>query len=501
MRFSQRHLVLSIILVVALCGVGSAQTDLKDDVTGILTVDGSPYHVIQNAFVPAEEVLKIEEGVVVEFEPGTQLEVFGLLQVLGTPSSPVIIRGMDEINPWKGITISGKDADGGLINYAQISGCTIGIQFDDVAFDVTNTSILSLERAVAVDNDSDVSLSNLIASVAADKLSATAMKVKDSTIMARDSRFSVFAQVVDPNDHLIGMVFDDAEGVFFNNQIHVSSPSAVYALNVVDCSDLDINHCSIKLASEINSFERQSAAIRVAGSGSILFDHMSVDLGVPYSSAYGVYATGSTRVQFNNSIIANTTGTNQGLNLAFYLNEGFSPVIIARYNCLYDIAVEGSAGVENFDYIIDNPLWISPIEQDYHLSAGSPCIDAGNPTPGMPRDPDGTISDLGMHYFHQLSTETPVVPENFALIKAYPNPFNSGIRFALQVDKLRDVNIGIYDVLGREVTVIHAGQLAVGQHSFHWNGFSGVSPVSSGIYFIRVKSQHQVLTQRILLVR
>ncbi len=50
------------------------------------------------------------------------------------------------------------------------------------------------------------------------------------------------------------------------------------------------------------------------------------------------------------------------------------------------------------DGMIDaDPLF----EGDYHLQAGSPCIDAGDPS--SPVDPDGTRADMGAHYHDQTS--------------------------------------------------------------------------------------------------
>ncbi len=42
----------------------------------------------------------------------------------------------------------------------------------------------------------------------------------------------------------------------------------------------------------------------------------------------------------------------------------------------------------------------------YYLTEDSPCIDAGDPT--SPLDPDNTIADIGMYYYHQEGTPSPV---------------------------------------------------------------------------------------------
>lgn len=56
-----------------------------------------------------------------------------------------------------------------------------------------------------------------------------------------------------------------------------------------------------------------------------------------------------------------------------------------------------------------DPLFLDPENDDFHLTAGSPCIDAGDP--GSPQDPDGTTADMGALYYNQGSQEIPTLSE------------------------------------------------------------------------------------------
>ena len=56
----------------------------------------------------------------------------------------------------------------------------------------------------------------------------------------------------------------------------------------------------------------------------------------------------------------------------------------------------GWTGSGNIDA---DPLFVDPVNGDFHLQAGSPCIDTGDPS--SPLDPDGTRADMGAYYFDQ----------------------------------------------------------------------------------------------------
>jgi hypothetical protein len=52
-------------------------------------------------------------------------------------------------------------------------------------------------------------------------------------------------------------------------------------------------------------------------------------------------------------------------------------------------------------------MFVNPGGGNFQLQAGSPCIDAGDPT--SPLDPDGTIADMGAFYYDQSTSPAVVV--------------------------------------------------------------------------------------------
>lgn len=74
------------------------------------------------------------------------------------------------------------------------------------------------------------------------------------------------------------------------------------------------------------------------------------------------------------------------------------------------------------------------------------------------------------------------VPTAFVLHGAYPNPFNPTTQIAFELPMATSVRLAVYDLLGREVTVLVTGPLSAGQHVVTWNAGS----VPGGTYLYRL---------------
>ena len=81
------------------------------------------------------------------------------------------------------------------------------------------------------------------------------------------------------------------------------------------------------------------------------------------------------------------------------------------------------------------------------------------------------------------------VPDSFALFQNYPNPFNPTTAISFQLPASSNVQIKIYDILGREVNTLIDEQKAAGKYNVIWNGTDHYgNKVSSGVYMYRIQS-------------
>ena len=86
----------------------------------------------------------------------------------------------------------------------------------------------------------------------------------------------------------------------------------------------------------------------------------------------------------------------------------------------------------------------------------------------------------------------------FALTAARPNPFAQATRFELAVQQAQDVRVAVYDVLGREVVVLHDGAFEA-QSSRAFTLSAG--QMAAGTYVVRVQGERFAETMRVTVVR
>jgi hypothetical protein len=86
---------------------------------------------------------------------------------------------------------------------------------------------------------------------------------------------------------------------------------------------------------------------------------------------------------------------------------------------------------------------------------------------------------------------------SYLLYQNYPNPFNPSTTIKYELPKSSDVRLSVYDILGREVSVLVNERREAGVHEVKFEG----SNLASGVYFYRLQAGTYMETRKLLLVR
>jgi hypothetical protein len=81
------------------------------------------------------------------------------------------------------------------------------------------------------------------------------------------------------------------------------------------------------------------------------------------------------------------------------------------------------------------------------------------------------------------------LPHAFVLDQNYPNPFNGNTVIRFFLERAENIDLEIYDLLGRRVAILFSGTAGAGEHSYTWNGRSDEGDdLASGIYLYRLNA-------------
>ena len=228
----------------------------------------------------------------------------------------------------------------------------------------------------------------------------------------------------------------------------------------------------------------------------------------------GIYCYQSSPEISNNTICANFGGVNGGgiyagigdrpaiLNTILYSNtigNNLPSQVYSAEELLFINYCNIEGGWEwGYGNIDADPLFVDPENGDFHLQAGSPCIDSGDPN--SPLDPDSTRADIGAFFFEHtvgVDNELTELPSGFALLQNYPNPFNPSTTIEYSLDKPTQVNLVIYNLLGQQVALLFNDIKSTGNYAITWDA----SGYPSGVYFAKLISGERNETIKMVLMK
>ena len=94
-----------------------------------------------------------------------------------------------------------------------------------------------------------------------------------------------------------------------------------------------------------------------------------------------------------------------------------------------------------------------------------------------------------------------IQPRATKLHRVYPNPASGPLTVEYQLKEAQNVQIDVYDMMGRRVIQLANGHQTMGAHSVEWNTRTSSRPVSNGAYVVRLKAEDTTDTRHFVVVR
>jgi predicted outer membrane repeat protein len=300
-------------------------------------------------------------------------------------------------------------------------------------------------------------------------------------------------------------------GIFCNDSspglenVTITDNSAEFYGGGIFCSDNsspDLENVTIA----DNSAERNGGGIYCSDYSSLGLENVTItdnsaDLGG------GIYYLDNCSSSLMNCILWNNSP--REIEFANYENPNTITIAYSDIDGGEDGIQTSNNGTVNWlDGNIDaDPIFLEAEIRDYHLTVGSPCIDAGIAYYEYEGEVLVDISedqyfcnapDMGAYESPYISfhnnNEIEPVKDNVTI---YPNPFNPETNILFELATGSNVLIEIFNIKGQKVTTLVNEHLNTGSHKVTWNAEN----YGSGIYLLRFNNTKKSEIKKLILLK
>ncbi|MBE0571885.1 MAG: T9SS type A sorting domain-containing protein [Ignavibacteriaceae bacterium] len=212
----------------------------------------------------------------------------------------------------------------------------------------------------------------------------------------------------------------------------------------------------------------------------------------------------------------NTVLSSSDFNVLNYEQNNYNCLVKSNTGSYHSLAEWQATGYDVNSYV-ERPPFIS--STDLHISETIPTYleSRGIPITGIDTDFDGDqrnadSTDIGADEFNGIYIPTGIedeigIPTEFALEQNYPNPFNPSTKIKYSVPQTSQVQIKVFDVLGKEIETLVNEEKPAGTYEIEFNTSSLSGSVSakggyaSGVYFYQLKAEEFIETKKMILLK
>ena len=103
----------------------------------------------------------------------------------------------------------------------------------------------------------------------------------------------------------------------------------------------------------------------------------------------------------------------------------------------------------------------------------------------------------------QELTAAPDLPAPHAqIVSIVPNPFNPRTTITFSANRRGVLHIAVHDLTGKRLAELAAGTYDAGTHTVTWDGCDAAAePLPSGVYLVRLVSDDQAQSRKLMLIR
>lgn len=502
---------------------------------------GDSVIVAEGAFVPEGEVLDVERDVHIYFEGIEKFSVEGVLTILGTVDEPVTISCMEG---WRGLQLNGETGWHTLNNvkFSSVLGLAHqcvevlngGLEMNGCSLEAAETCMRATAAELHVRSNSFLTHRLYSKAVILNRLSGAASSDCEFAPgnIFRDNFVRAIVPQLNPGDPIdpfavtAGLWIDESTNICLShNDITVVSPLVAVGVRFGNSPESGVQLWKLDYTIVyVESMSHMVIGVLNEVDGDLDVSKMTITaLGAPGFGSSCFFAARTSYIQISSTtsimrnatdIFFNTSGAGR-IDANYIVKWTADGATVAGVMGSQENETQLLSDVDEYAINIGDSVWeadpgfaavgelgqwetAAEMAAFYSLTAGSPCIDHGDPTRG--HDPDNTRLDIGRFYYHQTSSpvgERPEVAET-VMLAAYPNPFNPSTTLRFEVANPGILRVAVWDVLGQVVYQSVVPVYSAGLQNVHFEA----SGLASGLYIARAELDGRFLgTQKLMLVK